>query len=155
MATEIERKFLVKSDGWRDSATQGVRFHQGYLIGSDQASVRVRIEGDCANINIKSATIGICRSEYEYPIPLNEAKEMLEQLCAKPQIVKTRYIINDNNHKWEVDEFEGDNHGLIIAEIELAHKDEAFNSPSWLGDEVSDDPRYYNHCLAKHPYKDW
>lgn len=155
MATEIERKFLVTSDAWREEADDGTRFRQGYLIGAERASVRVRIEGDRANLNIKSATLGVRRQEYEYEIPLAEAEEMLDTLCEQPQIEKIRYHVPLGGHLWEVDVFAGDNEGLVVAEIELAHEEESFERPVWLGREVSDDTRYYNVCLTKHPYKDW
>jgi adenylate cyclase len=155
MAIEIERKFLVTSEAWREAAVAGTRFRQGYLIGAVRASVRVRIEGDRANINIKSATLGVRRQEYEYPIPLAEAEEMLDTLCEQPQIEKIRYHIPVGDHTWEVDVFAGDNEGLVVAEVELEDESEAFVRPDWLGQEVSDDARYYNVCLVNHPYKDW
>ncbi len=155
MPTEIERKFLVKSDEWKALADEGTRFRQGYLIGSKEASVRVRIEGERANLNIKSATLGIERMEYEYPVPVSDALELLDSLCSKPQIEKTRYIVKVGIHHWEVDLFHGENEGLIVAEVELAHPDESFEMPSWVGKEVSEDARYYNTCLVKHPFKLW
>ncbi|HFD33425.1 MAG TPA: CYTH domain-containing protein [Gammaproteobacteria bacterium] len=155
MATEIERKFLLKNSSWKEKADKGTRYTQGYLVGSKHASVRVRIQGERAYINIKSATIDITRQEFEYEIPLNEATEMLETLCEKPLISKTRYHIKIENHLWEIDVFDGENEGLVVAEIELSDKDEVFSKPSWLGIEVSDDARYYNVSLVKHPYKDW
>ena len=155
MATEIERKFLVKSDAWRARAEPGIRFRQGYLAGGGKASVRVRVEGESANLNIKSATLGVRRQEYEYPIPLDDAHQMLDSLCEGRLVEKTRYCVTVGNHVWEVDVFEGDNAGLVVAEIELSHEEEVFVRPDWAGDEVSHDPRYYNVCLAQHPYKEW
>lgn len=155
MATEIERKFLLKSDAWRSEADAGVPMRQGYLIGAAKASVRVRISGDQAYLNIKSATLGVQRQEYEYAIPVQEATELLDTLCEKPLIEKTRYHVQHGGHTWEVDVFEGDNQGLEVAEIELSDADEDFARPDWLGEEVSHDTRYYNVCLVKHPYKDW
>jgi adenylate cyclase len=155
MATEIERKFLLKDAAWRAQAGEGVRMRQGYLIGAEKASVRVRISGDKAYLNIKSATLGVQRQEYEYSIPLHDADEMLNTLCEKPLIEKTRYHVSHEGHTWEVDVFEGDNQGLEVAEIELNHADEDFARPEWLGEEVSHDTRYYNVCLVKHPFKDW
>lgn len=155
MATEIERKFLLKSDAWRAQADQGSRFLQGYLVGGKQASVRVRIEGEQALLNIKSATLGITRQEFEYPIPLEDAELLLNQLCEQPLISKTRYHVQCAQHVWEIDVFDGDNAGLIVAEVELTTTDEKFTRPDWLGKEVSDDPRYYNVSLVKHPYKEW
>ncbi len=155
MATEIERKFLVRGEAWRAQAAPGVRMRQGYLSGGGRSSVRVRVQGGEAFLNIKSATLGVSRREYDYPIPVNEAEEMLDQLCAGPLIEKTRYEVVHAGHTWEVDVFEGDNAGLIVAEIELEAEDETFATPAWAGEEVSHDPRYYNVCLVKHPYKDW
>jgi len=155
MAIEIEKKFLLRNDDWRQQADAGTAFKQGYLLGSDKASVRVRIEGEQANINIKSATLGITRQEFEYTIPLNDAEELLASLCEKPLIEKTRYHVTHDNHLWEIDVFEGDNAGLVVAEIELKAEDENFFKPDWLGNEVSDDHRYYNVCLVKHPFCDW
>ena len=155
MPLEIERKFLLKSAAWKAHADEGTQYSQGYLVGSKDASVRVRIQGERAFINIKSATIGITRQEFEYEIPLVEASEMLETLCEKPLITKVRYLIKNDNHVWEIDVFSGENEGLVVAEIELKDKDERFTRPSWLGEEVSDDKRYYNVCLVKHPYQDW
>lgn len=155
MPVEIERKFLVRDERWRDAADGGVHFRQGYLIGARQASVRVRIEGARANLNIKGATLGVRRQEFEYAIPLEEANELLDTLCEKPLIEKTRYTLRYGAHVWEIDLFEGDNAGLVVAEIELADEDELFERPAWLGDEVSGDPRYYNVSLVKHPYREW
>lgn len=159
MATEIERKFLISDSSWRDQADAGTSIRQGYLVdvGPDniRASVRVRIEGDKANINIKSATLDMTRSEYEYPIPLADAEEMLEHLCIWPLIEKTRYDVQHEGHHWEIDVFDGDNAGLIVAEIELQEVTEPFAMPAWAGDEVTNDPRYYNVCLTSHPYKAW
>ncbi len=155
MATEIERKFLLKNNSWQDQADQGTAYCQGYMTGGNKASVRVRIQGERAFLNIKSATIGIRRQEYEYEIPLPEAKEMLETLCDKPLIEKVRYHVMVAGHEWEIDVFSGDNAGLVVAEIELADEAENFVKPDWLGKEVSDDVRYYNVNLIKHPYKDW
>lgn len=155
MATEIERKFLVKDMSWQAMADNGTQYSQGYLVGSEHASVRVRIQGDKAYLNIKSATLGITRQEFEYEIPVTEAKEMLDTLCEKPLIDKKRYLVKNANHVWEIDVFSGDNEGLVVAEIELKEKTETFEKPAWLGEEVSDDSRYYNVCLVKHPYKDW
>ena len=137
MATEIERKFLLRDESWRESANGGTRFRQGYLIGAQRASVRVRIEGEQANLNIKSATLGIQRQEYEYPIPLEEAEELLDTLCEQPQIIKTRYLVPYGKHTWEIDVFSGDNEGLVVAEVELGAEDEAFEHPPWIGEEVS------------------
>lgn len=155
MGTEIERKFLVMDDRWREQAKGSTAFRQGYLVGAKHASVRVRIEGEEANLNIKSATLGVQRQEYEYPIPLEDAREMLDTLCEKPLIEKTRYLVPFQGYTWEVDVFDGDNAGLVVAEVELSSEDEQPPLPEWAGEEVSHDPRYYNVCLVQHPYKDW
>lgn len=155
MPIEIERKFLLANDHWRAQSDKGVVMRQGYLSGSKRSSVRVRIAGEQANLNIKSTTLGITRQEYEYPIPLTDASELLDTLADGPLIEKTRYHVQHDAHTWEIDVFAGDNQGLVVAEIELENEDEAFEKPEWLGEEVSADPRYYNVCLVKHPYKDW
>lgn len=155
MAIEIERKFLVTGDGWRAASDTGTRYVQGYIVGSRDASVRIRVQGDEAFLNIKSATLGVWRMEFEYPIPLADAEEMLKSLCEKPLIEKTRYFLRQGAHEWEIDVFAGDNAGLVVAEIELGDEDEDFARPAWLGEEVSHDARYYNVSLVKHPYKDW
>jgi len=155
MATEIERKFMIINDHWREDADEGMPIIQAYMGSNDKSSIRIRIQGEQANLNIKSKTLGIERSEYEYAIPLTEAKEMLENLCDRPFIEKTRYHVIHDHHKWEIDVFAGDNEGLIVAELELASADEVFSLPDWIGKEVSDDPRYYNICLVTHPYNKW
>ncbi len=155
MATEIERKFLVVDDSWRASVRKQVYFRQGYLAGSETASVRVRVADSRGDLNIKSMTLGVTRREFEYEIPLAEAQEMLDNLCVGPLIEKTRYFVDYGGHTWEVDVFEGDNAGLVVAELELESEDEPYERPPWLGEEVSHDERYYNVCLVKHPYKEW
>lgn len=155
MATEIEHKFLVRNENWREQVQASQDFEQGYLCGEGPASVRVRIEGEQANINIKAATVGTVRAEYEYAIPLDEAREMLATLCVAPPVIKTRYWVRHGAHTWEVDVFGGANAPLVVAEIELGTVDEAFERPDWLGEEVSDDARYYNHALAFEPYSTW
>jgi len=155
MATEIERKFLLKNNSWRDSCSVGKKYLQGYLVGSKLASVRVRLEGDDAYLNIKSLTLGITRTEYEYAIPKKDALELLEKLCIKPLISKTRYLFAFENKTWEIDVFEGDNVGLIVAEIELEFENEKFKLPDFIAEEVSDDVRYYNVNLVEHPYNKW
>lgn len=156
MAVEIERKFLVSSDSWRAEVRKSSYYRQGYLSTMEgNASVRVRISDEHANINIKSMTLGVLRQEYEYAIPMEDAREMLDNLCTGPVIEKTRYLVDHGDHTWEIDVFDGDNAGLIVAEIELGAEDEAFALPEWAGREVSDDKRYYNVHLAQHPYKEW
>jgi adenylate cyclase len=157
MALEIERKFLLKNESWQDICEKGKKYIQGYLTGSESelSSVRVRLEDENAYLNIKSLTLGIVRSEYEYAIPKQDALEMLEKLCFKPLISKMRYIVLYKNKKWEIDVFEGDNAGLIVAEIELEFKDEKIELPDFIAEEVSNDIRYYNVNLVNHPYNQW
>ncbi len=155
MATEIERKFLVLNEDWRGIVESNMQIVQAYLATNEFSSTRIRIQNDKANINIKSATLGISRTEFEYAIPVDDAQLMIDELCVKPAIEKTRYIVKHMQHTWEIDVFSGDNEGLIVAEIELSSPDEAFEKPSWLGEEVSHDKRYYNVCLIENPYKTW
>jgi len=155
MGIEIERKFLVRDSSWKSQSSHNVYYRQGYINDAKACSIRVRVAKDKAHLNIKSATLGIHRHEYEYEIPLDEANEMLNSFSLGAVIEKTRFFVEHTGHTWEVDVFAGDNEGLVVAEIELSAEDEAFDLPSWAGDEVSDDPRYYNVCLVKHPYKDW
>lgn len=154
MAKEIERKFLVSSADWKRGA-RSRRLQQGYLSLDKARTIRVRIAGEQAWINIKGLTTGITRSEFEYPVPLADARRMLEELCIKPVIDKTRHLLRYGEHSWEVDEFHGRNAGLVIAEIELAREDEDFQRPPWLGAEVSGDPRYFNASLVTRPFLDW
>lgn len=155
MATEIERKFLLRNDRWRDFTERQTTIRQGYLSGGEHSSVRIRIENDRATLNIKSGGLTVRRLEYEYPIPLQDATEMLRRLCPGGVIEKTRYRVPYGGRVWEVDEFAGANQGLVVAELELKQEDEAFQRPEWLGTEVSHDPRYYNVNLIAFPYKDW
>ncbi|VAW69451.1 hypothetical protein MNBD_GAMMA10-1057 [hydrothermal vent metagenome] len=155
MPVEIERKFLLANDDWREQVVRSHRIRQGYLGKMDKASVRIRVQGEKANINVKSAELGMRRMEYEYEIPLPEAEQMLEQLCEHPQVDKTRYIVEVGQHTWEIDEFYGDNEGLMVAEIELDREDEKFEKPVWAGKEVTEDPRYYNVNLVCHPFRQW
>lgn len=155
MANEIERKFLLASDAWKGAVQRSVRYRQGYLCPVDTSSVRVRVSDEAAYLNIKSATLGVERLEYEYSIPLADAHEMLDQLCRKPLVEKTRHFVEHAGHLWEIDVFEGDNEGLVVAEIELRSAEEPFEHPAWLGQEVSDEPRYYNVCLVDRPYRAW
>lgn len=155
MALEIEHKFLLISDEWRSLASHSEVFRQGYLSNNPAASVRVRIADHKATLNIKGMTIGTHRPEYEYSIPLQEADELLNQLCARPIIEKTRYFVEYAGKTWEVDEFAGENAGLIVAEVELAEIDEAFQRPVWAGLDVSGIERYYNVSLLSYPYSQW
>ena len=155
MPLEIERKFLVSGDGWRGEVARRCDMRQGYLVGEGgKASVRVRLEGTEGRLNIKAAVIGASRAEYDYAIPIAEAREILSNLCVG-RLEKTRHYVERDGLTWEIDEFHGDNDGLVVAEIELADERQAFPRPSWLGTEVTDDRRYYNHHLALHPYRTW
>jgi adenylate cyclase len=155
MPVEIERKFLVSSDGWRDGAS-GISIRQGYLLRDADRTVRIRIAGESGFITVKGrrGESGLARAEFEYAIPLEDAEEML-RLCLPPLIEKTRHVVLHAGSRWEVDEFYGDNAGLIVAELELPSEDAEFEKPPWLGMEVSDDPRYFNSRLALHPFKSW
>ena len=155
MALEIERKFLVINDKWKDSVIREAVIKQGYLATTDRATVRVRVDGDEANINIKGRTDGISRREYEYPIPLDEALELLDHLVSGATIDKVRYKVRCGEHIWDLDLFHGANQGLVMAEVELGREDEAFVMPEWAGEEVSGDTRYYNANLVKHPFSEW
>lgn len=155
MAIEIEHKFLLVNDDWRKHVNHAVKYRQGYLSSQPTSSIRVRTSNDHAWLNIKTATIGTQRHEYEYEIPMDDANEILTHLCKKPLIEKTRHFVTNEGHLWEIDEFEGDNQGLIVAEIELTETGLSFAKPLWIGLEVTDDLRYYNNNLAIHPYSEW
>jgi adenylate cyclase len=155
MPLEIERKFLVSGDGWRSEVVRTCDMRQGYLAGeSGKASVRVRLEDEEGRLNIKAAVVGAARAEYEYAIPAAEAREILSNLCVGA-LEKTRHYVDRDGLTWEIDEFHGENAGLVVAEIELSDERQAFAKPRWLGAEVTDDRRYYNHHLALHPYRTW
>ena len=154
MAKEIERKFLVKGDTWRALAN-GTTYRQGYLNSAKERTVRVRTTDKKAFLTIKGITVGATRPEYEYEIPFDEGQAMLESLAEKPLIEKKRYKIPTEGATWEIDEFLGDNKGLIIAEIELANENQVFERPAWLGEEVTGDPRYYNSSLIRKPFTRW
>jgi len=154
MPQEIERKFLLKNDTWRQAA-EGVRYRQGYLCTEKERTVRVRTAGDTGYLTIKGESVGATRSEYEYTIPRADADEMLDRLCLRPIIEKVRYKIPFAGLTWEVDEFEGENAGLLLAEVELESEDQAVELPEWAGEEVTGDPRYYNASLITHPYSHW
>jgi adenylate cyclase len=161
VALEIERKFLVRNDGWRALAHRTIPMAQGYLNnraatahGAQKTSVRVRLEGGEARLNLKSREPGHTRQEFDYPIPVDDARALLA-LCVEGLIDKRRHLVEHAGHLWEIDEFLGDNAGLVVAEIELDSGDERFERPSWLGIEVTDASRYYNFALASHPYSQW
>ncbi len=154
MGKEIERKFLVRDDSWRPGAG-GTLYRQGYLSTSMKRVVRVRIFDKSGFLTVKGVTRGICRAEYEYEIPFKDACEMLDHLCRRPLIEKNRYRIEYGGLTWEVDEFLGENAGLVLAEVELALEDQEINLPPWIGKEVSEDPRYFNANLVENPYRRW
>lgn len=158
MATEIERKFLVIGDSWKRDVARSETLRQGYLSAGGNAqrcSVRVRIQGDEAFLNIKEAVMGRERLEFDYGIPVDDAVEMLERLAAGPVLDKTRHIIEDGDATWEIDVFHGENAGLVVAEIELDHVDAPIPQPGWLGREVTELKRYYNVSLVEYPYSRW
>jgi adenylate cyclase len=154
VSLEIERKFLVRDARWK-ALGEGALLRQGYLSSQSDRIVRVRIEAESAMLTIKGRTIGATRSEWEYPIPLEDANAFLNELCEKPIIEKIRYRIRHDGMMWEVDEFLGDNAGLVVAEIELEAEDQAFSRPDWIGEEVTHDARYFNANLLKRPYNAW
>ncbi|MBE2179642.1 MAG: CYTH domain-containing protein [Chthoniobacterales bacterium] len=154
MGVEIERKFLVRDDGWRSGVTEHRMVRQGYLATDDTTTVRVRIAGDEAWITIKGKAEGLRRAEFEYAIPVSEADELME-LCRGRVVEKVRHIVPQTPHVWEIDVFGGSNAGLVVAEIELDSEDEAVELPAWIGKEVSDDSRYLNARLAVHPCSRW
>jgi len=154
MAIEIERKFLIKDDFWRNESDEGTPIKQGYLNSTTERTVRVRIYGNKGFITIKGKNENLTRKEFEYEIPLNDAVELLK-LCERPIIEKTRFLLYQDNNTWEIDVFDGENEGLIIAEIELTSESDTFKIPSWLGEEVSHDTRYYNSSLIINPYINW
>ncbi|WP_281233426.1 CYTH domain-containing protein [Flavobacterium gelatinilyticum] len=153
---EIERKFLVKSDDFKEQAFAKNKIAQGYLSSAPERTVRVRIKGEKAFLTIKGIGQqgGMSRFEWENQIPTDEAAELLK-LCEKGKIEKTRYEIKFGDHIFEVDEFYGENEGLIMAEVELQSETESFEKPDWLGEEVTNDERYYNAYLSKNPFKNW
>lgn len=154
MANEIERKFLVKGSDWRASGT-GASSRQGYLSLHEERVVRVRIMGEKGFLTVKGKAKGLVRPEYEYEIPLEDAEEMLERLCERPLIEKRRYRLEHEGVEWEVDEFEGENEGLVLAEVELEDERQEIPLPAWAGREVTGDPKYYNVNLVRHPYRGW
>lgn len=155
MGTEIERKFLVRDDTWRDAVISSTRIMQGYLTDGGTAVVRARVRGDRGYLTVKGMTTGVTRAEYEYEIPADDARAMLDTLAQGPVIDKVRHLIPVAGHTWELDVFAGANDGLVMAEIELRSAEEPFERPAWAGAEVSDDARYFNVNLASHPYREW
>lgn len=155
MGVEIERKFLVANDGWRVGADEGTPLVQAYIHIVDACSVRVRRQGDEARLTIKGGDGTIERQEFEYPIPVADAEAMIASLCMRPILRKRRFKVPVGRHTWEVDVFEADNAGLVMAEVELGSVDEAFERPAWVGQEVSGDPRYLNAALVSAPWPTW
>lgn len=155
MAIEIERKFLPVSDAWRAAVTDSRRLVQGYIANTPRCSVRVRIAGEAAWLSLKSMDPGTTRHEFEYPVPCGDARQILAGLCEGPPLEKIRHRVPAGRHCYEVDEFLGDNAGLVIAEIELGAADETFDRPAWLGEEVTEEPRYYSFMLARMPFSGW
>jgi len=154
MPREIERKFLLTGEGWRALTERRQRMIQGYIAASDHVSVRVRVAGDVAWLNIKSGGLVASRLEYEYVVPVADARELLA-VAVGPLVEKTRHLVPYGGMTWEVDEFHGDNSGLVVAELELDREDQAFARPPWAGAEVTHLPRYYNVSLVNHPYRQW
>ncbi|MDY0212618.1 MAG: CYTH domain-containing protein [Desulfuromonadaceae bacterium] len=155
MGIEIERKFLLKTDSWRDCAQSRSRIIQGYISVNPAATVRVRLTASGAFLTLKGKRRNYSATEFEYPVPAQDAATMLEQMSLHPPIDKWRYLVSYADNLWEIDEFTGPNAGLIIAEIELKSVTAEFEHPPWLGEEVSDDPRYFNASLVQQPYSTW
>lgn len=155
MGLEIERKFLVINDQWKDSVISESVLKQGYLSLQANATVRVRVDGHQAFLTVKSATTGISRAEFEYSIPVTDAESMLQQIAEKPFVDKIRYKVKCGDHVWDLDLFHGANLGLVVAEVELDHEQESFEMPAWAGQEVSSDSRYRNTNLVSHPFNQW
>lgn len=155
MGVEIERKFLLRSDAWRQLADAGSEYRQGYLHSDTSMVVRVRVADNAAWLTIKADAGGIVRREFEYPIPVADANDLLINLCRQPLIEKRRHRLEHAGHLWEIDVFHGANAGLVLAEIELTSPDESFVRPPWLAEEVSSDPRYFNAYLSQHPFSEW
>jgi adenylate cyclase len=153
MGKEIERKFLVDGNDWRKAP--GATYRQGYLSTAKERTVRVRVTDDQGYVTIKGVSKGATRVEYEYEIPMQDAQEMLDTLCERPLIEKRRYKINYRGLTWEVDAFLGENEGLVLAEVELESEDQTVERPPWIGQDVTDDPRYFNVNLVRRPYRDW
>lgn len=154
---EIERKFFVEAQDrrWRTAVLRSARFRQGYLANNERCSVRVRVDGTQGWFSIKAMTSGPARAEFEYPLPLADAQQLLDALCARPLIEKTRHFVQHAGHLWEIDEFEGDNAGLVVAEVELTRADEPVEIPVWAAVEVTEDVRFYNFRLAEQPWSQW
>jgi adenylate cyclase len=155
MAVEIERKFLVRGDEWRPRVVTTRQVIQGYLANTVRSSVRVRLADGRGTLSVKAMTPGLSREEFEYEVPAEDALRMLEALCEGPQVAKRRHIVECEGHRFEVDEFSGDNEGLVLAELELDDESESGPRPGWLGEEVTRHGRYYSFRLASHPFRFW
>lgn len=155
MGVEIERKFLLAGNEWRACVGRSVEIVQGYLAQTESCSIRARIAGNSGALNLKGLTLGVSRSEFEFEVPVEDARQIIEQYCRGAVIQKTRHYLELGGHQWEIDEFAGENTGLIVAELELRSENEVFDKPRWLGIEVTGEARYYNICLAKKPYRTW
>ncbi len=155
MPVEIERKFLVRDDSWRRQVDSATEIRQGYLCLDPERSVRARLSGGRGTLTIKGRSRGATRDEYEYAIPAEEAWELLERLCVRPLLEKTRHRIRVGELLWEVDEFAGDNAGLVVAEVELENAEQEVALPDWVGSEVTGDPRYLNVNLVARPFSRW
>ena len=154
MAQEIERKYLLKNNSWKSEISSKNKIMQGYLNSNPERTVRIRITNNVGFLTIKSKNKGSSRKEFEYKIPLKEAEELI-LLCEQPIIKKMRHLVVKENHTWEIDVFEGENKGLIVAEIELSEVNEKFEIPVWIGKEVTEDTRYYNSQLIENPFFNW
>jgi len=155
VAIEIERKFLVRSDAWRQGVISSHQLVQGYLANTSLSSVRVRLTNGRGMLSVKAMTPGLSREEFEYEVPSDDARRMLAALCEGPRIEKRRHLVEFEGYRFEVDEFGGDNSGLVLAELELADETDAGPRPGWLGEEVTRHPRYYSFRLALRPFRDW
>ncbi len=156
MKQEIERKFLVADNRWRQAVGEGLLCRQGYIsLGAESTTVRVRVLGERGFLTLKGPQLGISRSEFEYEISLAEAAYMLDNFCGGRVVFKTRYLLTQGELCWEIDDFAGANEGLVLAEVELESEDQPFEQPAWLGADVSCDPRYRNASLAGRPFKEW
>ena len=154
MGVEIERKFLVLDDSWREGAV-GISYRQGYIRTQGPTTVRVRIAGQTGYLTLKGPSTGLSRLEFEYEIPVKEADQLLRSLCDRPLIEKIRYRVEYQGMQWEIDEFSGDNEGLILAEVELETPEQVIEHPPWIGQDVSHDSRYFNSHLAQYPFSAW
>jgi CYTH domain-containing protein/CHAD domain-containing protein len=155
MAEEVEHRFVIRSDKWRKFAKNGTSLRQGYLFTDPHRSVRIRVKSKEAVITLKGNREGISRQEFKYPIPIDDAQRLLEEICIQPVLEKVRYAVTFEGRRWEIDEFKNENEGLVIAELELDSKAERFRRPEWLGEEVSEDERFSDASLVRHPFQTW